>query len=73
MFQKKNINPIKVNVENKVTVITNLGKFICTKVSPVRSDRKQFKNKSSISIWFSENSKKYPVQICLKMKYGHMD
>ena len=31
---------------------------------------KKFKNKSSISIWFSEDTKKYPVQIWLKMKYG---
>ena len=70
LFQKKNVNPIKINVENRVTVITNIGEHICTRVSPVRPDRKQFKNKSSISIWFTEDSKKYPVQIWLKMKYG---
>ena len=70
LFQKKNVNPIKINIESKVPVTTNIGEYICTKVSPVRSDRKQFKNKSSISIWFSEDSKKYPVQIWLKMKYG---
>jgi len=70
LFQKKSVNPIKINVENKVTVITNIGEYVCTKISPIRSDRKQFKNKSSISIWFSEDSKRYPVQIWLKMKYG---
>jgi hypothetical protein len=70
LFQKKSVNPIKIHVENGVTVITNIGDYICTKVSPVRSDNKQFKNKSSISIWFSEGPKKYPVQIWLKMKYG---
>ena len=70
LFQKKNANTIKVNVENKVTLNTKLGEFTCTKVSPVRSDNKQFKNESSISIWFSEDTKKYPVQIWLKMKYG---
>ena len=70
LFQKKSANPIKINVENKVTVNTNTGEYICTKISPVRADSKQFKNKSSISIWFSEDSKKYPVQIWLKMKYG---
>jgi hypothetical protein len=49
---------------------TKLGEFTCTRVSPVRSDNKQFKNESSISIWFSEDIKRYPVQIWLKMKYG---
>ena len=70
LFQKKSVNPIKIHVENRVTVITNIGDYICTKISPVRSDSKQFKNKSSISIWFSDDLKKYPVQIWLKMKYG---
>lgn len=70
LFQKKSANAIKINVENKVTLNTNIGEYICTKISPIRSDSKQFKNKSSISIWFSEDSKKYPVQIWLKMKYG---
>ena len=70
LFQKKNVNPIKINIESKAPVTTNIGEYICTKISPLRSDRKQFKNKSSISIWFSEDSKKYPVQIWLKMKYG---
>ena len=72
LFQKKNINPIKINIENKITLNTKLGKYICTKVSPIRSNNKKFKNESSIIIWFSEDPKKYPVQIWLKMKYGSL-
>ena len=70
LFQKKSANNIKINVEKEVTLNTNIGEYICTKISPIRTDSKKFKNKSSISIWFSEDSKKYPVQIWLKMKYG---
>ena len=70
LFQKKSANNIKINVEKEVTLNTNIGEYICTKISPIRTDSKKFKNKSSISIWFSEDSKRYPVQIWLKMKYG---
>jgi hypothetical protein len=59
-----------------MSVVENLqvsvpeGDFLCTKITPMRIDQKKFKNEATMSIWFSNDENRYPVQIWLKMKFG---
>ena len=87
-FRKHNIENFKDKrislIQNKKTVILKLkvkenqvinvpsGNYICTTVLPTRADNKKFKNKAELDIMFSNDIKKYPVMINLKLKYGYL-
>jgi len=87
-FRKHNIKSFKNKkislIQNKKTVILKLkikedqivnvpyGNYICTTVLPTREDNKKFKNKAELDIMFSNDIKKYPVMIRLKLKYGYL-
>ena len=87
-FRKHNIKNFKDKrislIQNKKTVILKLkvkedqiinvpyGNYICTTVLPTREDNKKFKNKAELDIMFSNDIKKYPVMIRLKLKYGYL-
>ena len=53
-------------------MIVPAGSFMCTEVSPARKDNKKFKNKAELDVMFSDDLKKYPVKIRLKLKYGYL-
>ena len=48
------------------------GTFTCTKITPMKLNEKEFKNRSQMSILFSNDEKRYPVKIWLTMKYGSL-
>lgn len=66
----KKVTPLKMQVEEDVSVSVPAGDYLCTKVTPMRSDKKLFKNEATMSIWFSNDKSRYPVQIWIKMKFG---
>ena len=68
----KRITDLKVEIERDVKVNVPAGSFTCTKISPMKLDEKEFKNKSQMSILFSNDEKRYPVKIWLTMKYGSL-
>jgi len=70
MIEGKKVTPLKMKVTEGITIGVPVGEFNCTKVTPTRIDKKQFKNEATMSIWFSNDEYKYPVQIWLKMKFG---
>ena len=70
IIDNKNPTTIKMQIHKNIDINLELGQFNCTKVSPVNIDEKKFKNESSMSIWFTNDSKKYPAQIAIKMKFG---
>jgi len=70
IFQGKSFEFLNINIKNKIKISSKTGNYICTKVTPKRINNKSFKNESTMNIWFSNDYKKYPVQIWLKMKYG---
>jgi len=41
-------------------------------VSPSRKDEKQFKNKATMSILFSDDDNRYPIKIWMSLKYGNL-
>ena len=87
-FRKHNIKSFKNKkislIQNRKTVILKLkikedqiinvphGNYKCTTVLPKREDNKKFKNKAELDIMFSNDVKKYPVMIRLKLKYGYL-
>jgi len=71
-IQGKRITPLNILIEEDIEIIVPAGKFVCTKVIPVSSNKKKFKNSSQISILFSNDDNQYPVKIWLTMKYGSL-
>ena len=69
-IQGKTITPLKVNVEENIQISVPAGDFLCSRVTPERTDKKQFKNKASMFILFSNDDNRYPVKIWLKLKFG---
>ena len=66
----KKITPLKMKVTDGIKIRVPIGEFNCTKVTPMRIDKKKFKNEATMSIWFTNDEHRYPVQIWLKMKFG---
>ena len=69
-IEGKKITPLKMKVTEGINISVPLGDFNCTKVTQTRIDKKKFKNEATMSIWFSNDEHRYPVQIWLKMKFG---
>lgn len=88
-FRKNSIQDFKNReislIQNNKTVLLNLmvrenevvrvpaGEYTCSIVSPERKDNKKFKNKAELDVMFSNDIKKYPVKIRLKLKYGYLE
>ena len=68
----KRITDLKVEIERDVKVNVPAGSFTCTKISPMKLDEKKFRNKSQMSMLFSNDENRYPVKIWLTMKYGSL-
>jgi hypothetical protein len=71
-MQGEKIIPLNILIEENIKTKVPAGKFLCTKVNPVKSNNETFKNKSQMSILFSNDNNRYPVKIWLNMKYGSL-
>ena len=87
-FRKADIQKFKNKeislIQNNKTVLLDLivrenevvnvpaGKYNCSTISPERKDNKKFKNKAELDVMFSNDLKKYPVKIRLKLKFGYL-
>ena len=63
---------LKVEIERDVKVDVPAGSFNCTKITPIKLNNKEFKNRSQMSMLFSNDGNRYPVKIWLTMKYGSL-
>ena len=68
----KKTTALKVEVERDVKVNVPAGSFNCTKITPIKLNNKEFKNRSQMSMLFSNDGNRYPVKIWLTMKYGSL-
>ena len=68
----KKTTALKVEIERDVKVDVPAGSFNCTKITPVKLNNKEFKNRSQMSMLFSNDGNRYPVKIWLTMKYGSL-
>ena len=70
ILKKKSFETLTVDIKSNLEVNSKYGRWLSTCVEPKRVKRDKFKNDSAISIWFAEDSKKYPIKFWIKMKYG---
>ena len=68
----KRVVPLNIMIEENIKTEVPAGKFLCTRVEPIKRSDETFKNKSQMSILFSKNKNRYPVKIWLNMKYGSL-
>ena len=68
----KKTTALKVEIEKDVKIDVPAGSFNCTKITPMKLNDKEFKNRSQMSMLFSNDRNRYPVKIWLTMKYGSL-
>ena len=71
-IQGRKIMPLSILIEEDIETVVPAGKFLCTRVTPIRTNKKNFKNKAQMSMLFSKDKHQYPVKIWLKLKYGSL-
>lgn len=71
-FENKKTIPFKLSVTGIENISTEAGTFSCIIVRPYRKGKALLKNKGDMQIWFSNDEKRLPVQIQIKMKFGSM-
>ena len=72
LIQNKKTVFLKLKIEEDQIINVPYGNYTCTKVLPTREDNKKFKNRAELDIMFSNDIKKYPVMIRLRLKYGYL-
>ena len=71
-IQGKKVTELVLLLEKGLKTIVPAGSYMCTKLTPIKSNKKHFKNESKMSILFSDDSNGYPVKIWLHLKYGSL-
>ena len=71
-FNGKKITPIQIVAKAEETINTILGSFNCLVIKPFREGSTLLKNKGDMMIWFSNDKKRLPIQIKIKLQYGSM-
>lgn len=71
-FENNKTIPFQIQVTRRETVTTPLGPFSCLVVKPFRKGRALLKNRGDMKIWFSDDVRRLPVQIQIKLKYGSL-
>ena len=72
LIQNKKTIFLKLKIKENQIINVPSGDYTCTAVLPTRGDNKKFKNKAELDIMFSNDIKKYPVIIRIKLKYGYL-
>ena len=71
-FEGKRIVHYNLQMTGTEIVRTNLGTFNCKVIRPYREGKNLFKNQGDMQIWISDDSKRLPIKIQIKMKFGSM-
>ncbi|NOZ04311.1 MAG: DUF3108 domain-containing protein [FCB group bacterium] len=71
-FDSNVLTNFHVIVGGKETIFVPAGTFTSLVVKPYREGGILFKNQGAMKIWFSDDARRLPVQIHVKMKYGSM-
>ncbi len=71
-FENKKSIFFKLAVAGRETVKTRAGNFNCLVVRPFRQGKTLFKNEGDMQVWFSDDERRLPIQIQIKMKFGSM-
>ena len=72
VFDNKSLTEFQMIIASKERISVPAGAFDCMVVRPFREGKMLLKNEGDMTIWFSNDVHKIPVQIVLKIKYGTM-
>ena len=62
LIQKRKTIPLKIKIKEKEDTIVPVGKYLCSKISPTRIDKKKFKNKAELDLFLSYDQNRYPIK-----------
>ena len=71
-FEGRRIVDYKLQIKGNEIIRTELGSFTCTVIRPYQEGENLFKNQGDMQIWISNDEKRLPVKIQIKMKFGSM-
>ena len=71
-FDNNKQTAFQLKVIGKQKVKVPAGTFTCLVVKPFRKQRALFKNQGDIEVWLSDDKRRLPVQIHIKLKYGSL-
>jgi hypothetical protein len=71
-FEGKNIVNYDLQITGKEIINSPVGTFVCKVIRPFRKGKNLFKNQGDMQIWISEDARRLPVKIQIKMKFGSM-
>lgn len=71
-FEANKTTDFQLKVTGRETLRTPAGRFECLVVKPFREGMALLKNKGDMQIWFSDDQKRIPVQVLVKLKFGSM-
>ncbi len=71
-FEGRRIVDYKLQIKGNEIIRTELGSFTCTVIRPYQEGKNLFKNQGDIQIWISDDERRLPVKIQIKMKFGSM-
>lgn len=71
-FDQNKLTEFQVIVDSKETIDVPAGRIPCIIVKPYRGGKTLLKNEGDMTIWLSDDNRRLPVQIQIKIKYGSM-
>ena len=71
-FEGRRIVDYKLQIKGNEIIRTELGNITCTVIRPYQEGGNLFKNQGDMQIWISNDEKRLPVKIQIKMKFGSM-
>lgn len=69
-FDRNKLTTFQMKVGKSESISVPAGKYNCIHIRPYNKDSNLFKNKGEMDLWFSQDDKRIPVQIIVKLKYG---
>ena len=71
-FEGRRIVDYKLQIKGNEIIRTELGNITCIAIRPYQEGGNLFKNQGDMQIWISNDEKRLPVKIQIKMKFGSM-
>ncbi len=72
IFDNHKFTDLSLIVHRKEQIDVPVGKFDCLVVEPFKKGRTLFKNKGDMKVWLSNDSRRLPVKIVSKAKFGSL-
>jgi len=72
IFDNGSFTDFQLRVDKRESLSSPAGTFKCLVINPFKDGKTLLKNEGDMTIWFSDDARRIPVQILVKLKYGTM-